>query len=184
MKRFILFSIFLILLSFAAADVAEAYCSSSGVTYIDVYYGGFKTCPITANTGDSVTIWIKYIDAGEGSSYKYDHRSLWQGTTRVACHKSQGVDDCGEKWDSFAVTLPTTAGTYTYTAKAYAASSLNDSYCNSYEDGTKSCTITVVAPCQCSSGDCCDGCNYYGTSRACDWEDETDYGCLGNHLRG
>ncbi len=161
MKKYILFSIAFIALLFSAAETAEAYCNSSSITYIDVCYGGnCYACPKSIPAGTAVTIWIKYIDSGQDSSYKYDHRSLWKDGTRIACNKSQGADNCSETWDYFSVTLPSTAGTYTYTAKAYAASSLNDSYCNSSEGSSQSCAITTTIPCQCTSGVCCDGCNY------------------------
>jgi hypothetical protein len=57
MKRYILFSLVLIMLSFAIIDTVEAYCGASSVTYI--------SCPSSGNTGKSITIWIKYKDAGE-----------------------------------------------------------------------------------------------------------------------
>lgn len=104
------------------------------------------SCPSTVNTGQSFTISYNYKDAGP--TYKYDYRTVWQGSTRLnPCRYGEGSNTCTNVDDSFEVTAPSTAGTYTYYIKGFAASTEDFSNCDRASwDNIQSCTVTVVKP--------------------------------------
>ncbi len=54
--------------------------------------------------------------------------------------------------------------------------------CSSSEtcsDNDPTCNYTSSCACQCSSGPCCDGCHYYGSSHVCSSWTDYDYRCSG-----
>jgi hypothetical protein len=98
-------------------------------------------CPNSVKTGEKFKISFEFY--GTGPIPKYEHRSLWQDGTRIAC---KYTDETACTWhsDFIEITAPSTQGTYTYTVKCFGAASSSESNCN-LQDDSKSCTITVTA---------------------------------------
>jgi hypothetical protein len=165
MNKFALVAFFSFFL-FASTALACEFCY---VKNID--------CPSAVTPGQEFSISIEF--SGTGPDYPYEYISLVRDGTQISCTQLN-KQACIWSSHSFTTTAPTTAGTYTYAVRCYAADSLSNSYCG-MEDDSSSCTVNVVSASyattgctqnyySCSSpGQCCSGfcCNQGGASSVC-----------------
>jgi hypothetical protein len=79
-------------------------------------------CPSSVTTGQTFQINFKFY--GTGPINKYEHRSLWQGNTRIDCKYGGDYPECTWHFDSFTLTAPSSPGNYTYVVKCYGSASL------------------------------------------------------------
>ena len=107
--------------------------------------GTLSVSPTTVTTGQTITITVTGYDNKDVGTLYANFGGVWNSYTCSGVQTS-----CSYTW----YRSESTPGSYTYTGYIYDATG-NGAYTS-----PSTVTVTVVSPCVCTSGACCDGCNY------------------------